>query len=248
MQRLLNAVAVASSTMAKEGITIKEGRGKERLQATLPSREVIEHSVHKKSIRPQLPPVQFFNTTDALLSRPTRPTKAPKPFAEHPSVSSAIRKLKGVERDTKSRNEARKRATVNPFQESDIDDLEKEPFIIKAGLTRKDNREFLSKLFDVVSGIAKPYKHEDYGDDKVFGLSNFFDRMFPGRGLRVKIPERTQKKLRKLMGVDKAILVVNETGDDDDVEIVVAMKPLTNEQIQAASARRAPATDAYADF
>jgi hypothetical protein len=69
MQQLLNAVAVASSTMAKEGITIKEGRGKKLLQATLPSREAIEHSVRKKSIRPQLPPVQFFNTTEALLSR-----------------------------------------------------------------------------------------------------------------------------------------------------------------------------------
>lgn len=116
LQRLLNAVAVASSTMAKEGITIKEGRGKKLLQATMPNREVMERSLipavpkpkrSKKSIRPQLPHVQFFDTTEALLSRPTRPTKAPKPVAEHPPISSAVEKLRGVEAATKSRNEAR---------------------------------------------------------------------------------------------------------------------------------------------
>ena len=168
MQRLLNAVAVASSTMAKEGITIKEGRGKKRLQATMPNREVMERSLvpavpkpkrSKKSIRPQLPHVQFFDTTEALLSRPTRPTKAPKPVAEHPPISSAVEKLRGVEAATKSRNEARSKPATGgaggPAPKA------------KAAPKAKEPRELKDKVRD----IFLPLLLEKEFEEKPFGYT-----------------------------------------------------------------------------
>ena len=129
---------------------------------------------------------------------------------------------------------------LNPLKESAIVDLEKEPFIIKAGLTRKDNPAFYEELFHTVAGNNTCWAHEEWGDgNKVFGLCSFWDRMFVGRGLRVKIPKRTQKKIAKLTGVEDAEIIVHETGDDADVEIAVIMKRMTKERIESASAKRA---------
>jgi hypothetical protein len=229
-------VAVAREKLKDSGVQVKEGRGKKKLTATLPTIQQIAnlpmskvHPTHAaaaaKAIGPQVEAARR-NYENAKV----RAHYAFTEYGARQARAKVIEKLRGVEAATTGRNVARaeegrkvkaaREASVASTSSNSsasstsstehIDKLRSDPFMIKA--FDKDLPSTLELLERIASGKVAPMKDKSY-DGPIYDLGEFYSRKWPMNSNNLQVPKSTVAHISKIPGLSD--MFVYDTGDSD---------------------------------